>query len=1583
MAEVKSPSIKDLLLLLTGFYVPKSPPQQANSGQAYWLTEAKPNEDRNLRESIANSNWSKSPMAAWEGVRFRDWLVTALFGAIAGHKNEFVAISEPVLASIDVLGKEFTHEMKGVTETIKAALKTKDGRPRNLFNTLSFGISKHQVNNKEVFMFGAGMRRRARFWKTESLAIQADVEIYVPFYELPNSEPARDPHSTLSINAGIALSYSDGSAIGKDDTKNNPKDLIAVRFNLRAPFGTSYVPDPNSNLYYQLETSFGYPLIQIQKRTRDNAQSPTSGWETFNDWEDFIGPFCESPDGKELLSVPIGPLLLEQISDPAGIEDILLWQSKEAIKNDVAKSLKEFQDTLKLLDNLYNIKTPEKAGTGPDAGRHKLANMLESLGLMEVKGSEFKAKIAKGLTVWDVVNRLFAELDGYPVYLKGSNPKTDKEARIAISLASQTSETDPNKSHFGLAGAIYNIPLKTVPPETPPPKDKEKSYDEIVQIILDQNNFARDRRIFWDDEEEAEFEAAHKPKPDPEEEKSKVEVFLHLGKWFSDETLDDNWYRRLLPQSAQQKPRVPVPGIRILPFKRVAKLPALGNQEAAFSWSLRADLLSLGIDIKSATKEGFTFLKGMAGYFGLGAVEIRLALSISADDINARKEWYERFAIGVGVKLKDLRLSFGPQKEEEKKKAKKDDILFGLQNILDDKPEEKKVKTRLSAKKKDKFSLSFGYLTQLTGDSKGTLDVQLYDEKGIRGKMAFIEIDRSLGPVYLRRIGISLQGVERLELAKGLPDSAQLTVSVTCGLRFQVFELGVIGGKFIFQLNDASAFKWGFDGLDVSVKIGKLVISGTFFRTGIEFGGMLTVDFPKASFSAMGFYGPVSVLNLAGDDKVVKDLNDGKVPEKLKDKLTEKKITPATSTPIKKAGDKEWEFYSNDNTRYTITPNQFGAKFDDKLYLLREEKTFFVYAMLNAAAGCGPTFGPIQFTGIALGYGYNRRLNVPRIEEVAEFPLVQMVMGEGGYQEDDKSLDLRNQLGKPLADPVSMLESMKDYLVAEAGQHFACAGVRFTVGGIIDCFALVVVQWGEDFELSMLGLARFRHPRDPKTAPICYVEMQMLMSLKPSEGIFQLQALLTSNSWIINKDCKLTGGFALFIWFDGKHKGDWVITFGGYHPRFVRPSHYPIVPRIGLSWRVNGNLTMKGSMYLAITPSCGMLGARMEATFHSGRVSAWFTAFLDVIVNWQPLYFEADIGISLRVEVSLWITSLKVTIGASIRLWGPPVGGIAHIDLAVISFDINFGEKPKQPELVSSWQQFCHNFLNMSGDETRPVNVPVSAFPMVQPTLAGGRNNLSNLPNSRRQEPSETRDDDVWIVRADELELAAATVVPVSNLNVGTVASNSPAQGIVSDSFSGQSLMVNKPLVIDKPLAPKSKGLLRSSPAFGAHPMGKKLDSVLNVTIVEEMGSGTRPTELTGWTMEADNSALPAAIWDPAKPNLRPSEPSAKLIDDCVTGITKLKPPRGKLGNKFKQPDLRWHVLDAGSVNRSATPQEIPSATVSRDIQPLVVAKQDSQKKVADALTAAGFVLTWQPATAAAVSFRELQADPLGGAVAA
>src|SRR6185295_2631291 len=192
-----------------------------------------------LRDSQLNSLWLSSPEKAWKDVRFRDWLIATLIRSIADNKQEFVAVSEPLLASIDVLSKEFARDVAGVTPAIEQALQTKEGE-RSLFNTLSIGLSRHVHNGKEVFLLGAGMRRRARYWKTgaDREAWQADVEFLVPFFILPSQEEKDSSFPNFSMCGGVALSRKDGSPIGRDADNN---ELIAARFNLRVTFGTKWV----------------------------------------------------------------------------------------------------------------------------------------------------------------------------------------------------------------------------------------------------------------------------------------------------------------------------------------------------------------------------------------------------------------------------------------------------------------------------------------------------------------------------------------------------------------------------------------------------------------------------------------------------------------------------------------------------------------------------------------------------------------------------------------------------------------------------------------------------------------------------------------------------------------------------------------------------------------------------------------------------------------------------------------------------------------------------------------------------------------------------------------------------------------------------------------------------------------------------------------------------------------------------------------------------------------------------------------------------------------------------------------------
>src|SRR5215467_14174811 len=115
MAEDKRLSTKDLFLLAVGlFKLAEAGPKGPVPAKEYYLKNG------DLRETEWNfSNWLSSPKHEWEQVRYRDWLIGNLLANIAGHDQNFVSLSEPIMMSLDVLTNEFKPGMKGITDDIQ------------------------------------------------------------------------------------------------------------------------------------------------------------------------------------------------------------------------------------------------------------------------------------------------------------------------------------------------------------------------------------------------------------------------------------------------------------------------------------------------------------------------------------------------------------------------------------------------------------------------------------------------------------------------------------------------------------------------------------------------------------------------------------------------------------------------------------------------------------------------------------------------------------------------------------------------------------------------------------------------------------------------------------------------------------------------------------------------------------------------------------------------------------------------------------------------------------------------------------------------------------------------------------------------------------------------------------------------------------------------------------------------------------------------------------------------------------------------------------------------------------------------
>ncbi len=349
--------------------------------------------------------------------------------------------------------------------------------------------------------------------------------------------------------------------------------------------------------------------------------------------------------------------------------------------------------------------------------------------------------------------------------------------------------------------------------------------------------------------------------------------------------------------------------------------------------------------------------------------------------------------------------------------------------------------------------------------------------------------------------------------------------------------------------------------------------------------------------------------------------------------------------------------------------------------------SFFLYAVLNAPLG-GPSF--FFVTGLAAGMGYNRKLVIPDIGGVAAFPLVAWARGTGG-----PGMDPGGDVGEQVAKVMGTL-SDSGVIAPSVGDYWLALGLRFTSFELVDTFALLTATFGTRFEIDLLGVSLLALP--PAVTPsVVRVELAIKASFAPDEGVLSIQGQLTPNSYVLDPACHLTGGFAFFVWFAGEYEGDFVVTLGGYNPHFTVPSHYPVVPRLGLSWQVVPELSISGEMYFALTSNVVMAGGKLSAVWQSGPVRAWFTLWADFLMVFKPFHYYIDAGIDLGASFSIKILFVRISftihLGVSVEVWGPPFAGKATVHLSIISFTISFGSGGQQVDTALSWKDFVTQLI--------------------------------------------------------------------------------------------------------------------------------------------------------------------------------------------------------------------------------------------------------------------------------------------------
>ncbi|KAF5025359.1 hypothetical protein F66182_2570 [Fusarium sp. NRRL 66182] len=541
--------------------------------------------------------------------------------------------------------------------------------------------------------------------------------------------------------------------------------------------------------------------------------------------------------------------------------------------------------------------------------------------------------------------------------------------------------------------------------------------------------------------------------------------------------------------------------------------------------------------------------------------------------------------------------------------------------------------------------------------------------------------------------------------------------------------------------------------------------------------------------------------------------------------------------------------------------------------------TAFVFAKLN-----GPliTLEFAEISGITGGFGYNSEIKVPTVETVRDFPFLQ-----------------QDGVGDNLLDYLSKLVSVDGTgsFTVRRGSMWLAAGLRVSAVQMLDVDAVFVVAWNPSVTLGIFGVGVADIPKTKGSRTFAHVELGILAVVDFGAGVFRAEMQLAPSSYIFDPSCSLTGGFALYYWFNDRvpeRSGEWVFTIGGYHRSFKRPDYYPNPPRLGIRWKVGSNISIVGEAYLAITPKCCMGGGRLQATLTAGPLRAWFSAWADFLINFMPFDFQGQVGVNVGVscKVDLLITSFTVSaeVGAQLDLLGPPLRGRVKVDFWVVSFTVNFGPDAQRgapptllqfyemvlvsgkPEAIaSSFISAAHASAPKAGNETPHVF-----------TCRGG------LIQDDGKESGVSAEKTAWNVKGDEFVVGIDVRFSLSYAKVSRPKEFGENPDVPEWEDKGDYSLYAKPMQISNTIS--STLTVDISPVKSKSTLSLEEDNLMD----------------ENWQVTPIVKEVPSALWGEYKKSENPRETGRNDIDTLLDGKKgtlprmmglSIKPPKPKLAD--------------------------------------------------------------------------------------
>jgi hypothetical protein len=340
------------------------------------------------------------------------------------------------------------------------------------------------------------------------------------------------------------------------------------------------------------------------------------------------------------------------------------------------------------------------------------------------------------------------------------------------------------------------------------------------------------------------------------------------------------------------------------------------------------------------------------------------------------------------------------------------------------------------------------------------------------------------------------------------------------------------------------------------------------------------------------------------------------------------------------------------------------------------------FVALQAAALLGPPAGgaPTTFL-VALA----ARFPAPGLELGFGFALD----GVGGLVGVNRRVDdeaLRRLVCEGHADRVLFPDHVldrADEVIAALGSAFPIAPGRFLIGPMlqiswldrmVSLSAALVLELPAPARAVLIGRLLVALP-DP-AVPLVRLQASILGRVDPGVPVVELLASL-AGSWIVG----LSVSGEVYLLVRGGDQAVFVLSAGGFHPRYIRPAGVPALRRLALDLAPGGSWGLRFDAYLAVTSNAVMFGGQvqLEAMIAGCGVEGWLG--LDALFVFDPTF-----GFSVHVYAGVAVRAFGhrlCGVGLDFTLEGPApwhafgTGSISVLfwDIS-LDFDIGWGSPP-------------------------------------------------------------------------------------------------------------------------------------------------------------------------------------------------------------------------------------------------------------------------------------------------------------------